>query len=137
MADLNLSQGQQLPQGAKTRYVDMGGGVYAQLVATTDVGTTPEESDLTLTHTAVNVNGNTTVIAANANRRYLLIVNDSDTVVYLWLQAGAAAVNRGIRLNASGGSFELTPHSGMYAGAIRANHGGGAVNKLLLITEGV
>jgi hypothetical protein len=137
MADLNLAQGQQLPQTAKSRYVDLGSGVYALLVATADSGLIPDAAELTLVHTAVNVNGSTAVLAANANRRYLLIVNDSDTVVYLWLRASAAAANRGIRLNASGGSFEMTPQSGMYTGAILANHGGGAVNKLLLITEGV
>lgn len=137
MADLTLRLGQSLPSTAQVRYVDIGGGVYAPVVATTASGGIPASAVLTLTHSVVNVNGDTAVIAANTNRRYLLIVNDSDTVVYLRLQTGAAAVNQGVRLNASGGSFELSGATGIYTGAIRANHGGGAVNKALLITEGV
>lgn len=91
---------------------------------------------LTMTHTAVNVNGNTVVIAANANRRYLLIVNDSDTLIYLAL-GGAAAVNTGIPLVPNQlGIIELYGDT-LYRGAVNANHGGGAVNKRLLVTEGV
>ena len=136
MADIVRSAGQGIPSTIRFRYRDMGDGTHAQLMATAASGIVPEGADLTLTHTVVNVNGDTAVIAANPNRRYLLLVNDSDTVVYLRLQAGAAAVNSGVRLNASGGSYELTPASGIYTGAIRANHGGGAVNKALLVTEG-
>lgn len=136
MADKDLTQGRSLAPTDKTRYVDMGSGVYAQLVATAPGGVTPAAAALTITHTAVNVNGDTAILPANANRRYLLLVNDSDTVIYLRLQTGAAAVNRGIRLNASGGSYEMGGATGIYTGAIRANHGGGAVNKVLLVSEG-
>jgi len=103
------------------------------IVVSSTAGTTP----ITPTHAAVNVNGDTVVIAANADRRYLLIINDSDTDVYLNLGA-AAVVNTGIRLNAGGGSYEIAGANGnLYRGAINANHGGGAVNKVLLVTEGV
>ena len=148
----DFKQGQGVPNDYESRYVNIAGGdVYALLRAAeityqgavltaanalpvSMVGTTP--TNLTMTHSAVNVNGDTAVIAANTNRKYVLIVNDSDTVIYLNL-TGAGVVNQGIRLNANGGSYELTGDTGMHTGAIRANHGGGAVNKRLLITEGV
>jgi len=54
----------------------------------------------------VSVGSSTTVIlAANAARKYLAIVNDSDEAIYLAFGA-AAVMNRGIRLNANGGCFE-------------------------------
>ena len=145
----DLKQGQSVPQSYETRYINIAGtNVYGRLGAAeityqaellSDSNplptTTATSSTLVMAHSAVGVNGDTLVRAANTNRRYLLIVNDSDTVIYLNL-TGAGVVNQGIRLNASGGTFELTPASGMHTGAIRANHGGGAVNKLLLVTEG-
>ena len=46
------------------------------------------------------------VLAVNPRRYYALLVNDSDTVCYLNFGSVAVA-NRGIRLNASGGSYEI------------------------------
>lgn len=51
--------------------------------------------------------GTTEVAAANDGRRYLAIVNDDDEPVYLAIGADAV-MNKGIRLNASGGVFEMT-----------------------------
>lgn len=67
---------------------------------------------VTLAHTAVTVGSSTTaVIAASAGRRYLLLVNDSDEAIYV--KFGAAAVmNEGIRVNASGGTFEMSAAKG-------------------------
>lgn len=48
----------------------------------------------------------TVIIAANANRRYLCIVNDSNQPVYLAVGA-SAVMNSGVRINAEGGVFEL------------------------------
>ena len=92
---------------------------------------------ITQTHTAVNVTNVTgAVLAANASRRYALLVNDSDTVIYINLGAAAVA-NQGIRLNANGGSDEMAALSGdLYEGVINGIHGG-AGNKVLLITQGV
>ncbi len=89
------------------------------------------------THTAVNVTTNTgEVLASNANRLYALLVNDSDTTIYIKLGA-AAVVNEGIRLNALGGNYEMSAMLGnLYTGAINGIHGG-AGNKVLLVTEGV
>jgi len=49
----------------------------------------------------------TEIAAAKHNRNYLAIVNDSDTTIYIAIGA-TAVVGRGIRLNANGGSFEMT-----------------------------
>lgn len=55
------------------------------------------------------------VLDSNTGRESAIIINDSDTVVYLYLGYFASAdtasttvsVNEGIRLNASGGSYEI------------------------------
>ena len=91
---------------------------------------------ITLTHTAINVTTSTgEALAANTSRRWLLIENDSDTAIYC--KVGVAAVlNQGIRLNANGGSWELSPRLGNYnTGAVNCIHGGTG-NKVLLVTEG-
>lgn len=75
-------------------------------------------------------------IAANANRKYLLLVNDSDTVIYLGLGT-AAVLNKGIRLNALGGSYEMSFLLGnLFTGAVNAIHGGTGT-KNLMMTEGI
>lgn len=77
----------------------------------------------------------TAVVAANTQRQYLLLVNDSDTDIYLKL-GEAAVVNQGIRLNANGGNFEMSSLVGnLYQGAINGIHAGAATKKLL-VTEG-
>jgi len=74
-------------------------------------------------------------LAANANRIYAMFINDSDTPIYLMLGAAAVA-NQGIRLNAAGGSYEMSALEGnLYVGAVNAIHGG-AGNKNLLVLEG-
>lgn len=47
------------------------------------------------------------VLNGNASRRFLQVVNDSDTIVYLSLQGIAATANKGTRLNANGGNIVL------------------------------
>ena len=91
---------------------------------------------IALTHTAINVTTTSgEALAANTSRLWLLIENDSDTAIYC--KVGAAAVlNEGIRLNANGGSWELSPSMGNYnTGAINCIHSGTG-NKVLLVTEG-
>lgn len=101
------------------------------------IASTASAAYATPTHTAVNVTvASGLVLAANADRRYALLINDSDTPIYLALGV-AAAVNQGIRLNAAGGSYEMSaPLGNLYTGAVYAIHGG-AGNKVLLVTEGV
>ena len=94
------------------------------------------EPFVNLNHTAVSVTtGSTEVLAANAARGLALLVNDSDTVIYCKLGV-AAAVNQGVRLNASGGSWELSAHFGnLDPRAINCIHCGSG-SKTLLATEG-
>ncbi len=60
----------------------------------------------------VTVGASTTEIAAaNPNRSYALIQNDSDEVIYLGIGEDAV-LNKGVRLNAAGGSYEMSPAFG-------------------------
>lgn len=76
----------------------------------------------------------TAAAAANADRKYLLLVNDSDATIYVKMGAAAVA-NEGIRINANGGSYEMSSTIGnLYTGAVNCISAGG---KTLLVTEGV
>ena len=75
------------------------------------------------------------VFAADADVLTRLFINDSDTVIYL-RKGEDAVLNKGIRVNANGGNYEMSKEIGnLYLGAIDAIHGG-AGNKNLLIEEG-
>jgi bifunctional ADP-heptose synthase (sugar kinase/adenylyltransferase) len=94
----------------------------------------------TVTHTAATVAAaqSAVVLAANTARKYALFINDSDAVVYL--KIGAAAVSsQGIRLNANGGSYEMSFKNGnLHTGAVNGIVVTGAIgDKVLLVTEGV
>lgn len=71
------------------------------------------------------------VLEANPARTYCLLVNDSDAVCYIALGISAVA-NRGIRINASGGNYEINL-TNLWKGSINAVSTGAA--KVLLITE--
>ena len=118
------------------RFRDMGDDTHAEVVYVGGLDYAESGAYTTPTHTAVTVGAATTVAkAANANRKYLLLVNDSDEVVYVKLGA-AAVLNQGIRLNASGGSYEMSGALGnLYTGAVNAICASGS--KTLLVTEGV
>lgn len=61
----------------------------------------------TATNNSVTVaDESTEILAKNTNRLYALIVNDSDETIYLAIGADAV-LNKGIRLNANGGSYEI------------------------------
>lgn len=78
----------------------------------------------TATNAGVSVaTSSTAVLAKNTARSHVLIVNDSTNVVYLALGATAVA-NKGIRLNASGGSYEINDQN-LFIGAINAIAVGG------------
>jgi hypothetical protein len=80
------------------------------------------------------------VLNTNGSRRYALITNDSDTVVYLYLGYFASpkaasttvALNTGVRLAASGGSFEIDPDN-LYTGQVWATST--AASKKLIYVE--
>lgn len=91
----------------------------------------------TSTHTVATVTTESGVaLAANGNREYALFINDSpDTVIYLKIGVAAVA-NEGIRLNAAGGSYEMSRALGnLCQGVVNAIHGGSG-DKVLLVTEG-
>lgn len=88
------------------------------------------------THTVVNVTTESgLVLAPNPHRVYVCIENDSDVDVYITLNS-EAVLHEGIRLNAGGGSYEISHQIGnLYTCAIYAIHGGTG-DKSLLVTEG-
>lgn len=49
----------------------------------------------------------TQLLPASSGRVYAVFVNDSSNPVYLSLDGNAAVMNAGIRLNATGGSYEI------------------------------
>ena len=88
----------------------------------------------TVTDTKVAVETSTTVVlAANLGRKDAVFVNDSNQPIYL-ARGNDAVMNQGIRLNASGGSYEIN-RDNLFLGAINAIATGGAKN--LTVSEGV
>jgi hypothetical protein len=72
--------------------------------------------------------GTTPVVGANPQRRILILVNDSDTKMYLYPGAGPAVLGRGIPLYPNGGSWEVE-----WEGAIQAIHGGTGTKNLCAV----
>jgi len=69
------------------------------------------------TNTNVSCDTSSTLaVATSTGRKYFAIVNDGSTAIYLGL-GKAAVLNKGIRLNATGGTFEMNPNV-MFSGAI-------------------
>jgi len=75
----------------------------------------------------------TVALAANIQRKYAVLINDSANPIYLNF-TGPAVVNTGIRLNAAGGSYEMMPGN-VWRGAI--NMISAVAADVLLVTEGV
>ena len=87
-----------------------------------------------ITHAApVAVATTTTVaLAPDPDRVWVLLVNDSDTTIYLAFNQ-AAVVGQGIRLNAEGGSLELSYETGFIdSRQINAIHGDTGTKNLLV-----
>ena len=85
--------------------------------------------------TAAMTTATAAVLALNDDREYALIVNDGSVDVYL--KVGAAAVaNQGIRINANGGSYEMSRALGNLSDvAINGITASGTAT--VLVTEGV
>ena len=118
--------------------VDADGVVQCNAVANIDTLTiNAVGSAIDPTETNVNVvNTSATVLAANSSRYSLLLVNNSDTDMYLAL-TGAAVVGHGIPLKAFGGSYDASKMAGnVPLTAITAIHGATG-NKVLYVQEGV
>ena len=74
-------------------------------------------------HGATDILTSSTAILDSAwAKNYILIMNDSDTVIYLSL-TGAAEVNKGIRLNPNGGAYEIN-RLNLHTGQVYGIHGG-------------
>lgn len=87
----------------------------------------------TATNTKVAVgSSSTSVLVANTDRRFAILVNDSNEDIYIALGA-TAILNQGIRLNAAGGSLEINS-TNLYTGAITAICASGSKN--LTVCEG-
>lgn len=107
-------------------------------VGNSDIEPVPTKltGSITLTHTTASVTTTSgQVLASNINRKYALLINDSDTTIYLKIGANAVA-NQGIRLNANGGYYEMLLGQNLATGAINAIHAG-VGSKTILVTEGV
>lgn len=88
-----------------------------------------------ITHTDILVGViSTVVLVANASRKYALLVNDSDTTVYIKI-GSAASLNSGIRINPNGGSYEMSAIYGNLDTRV-INAISSVAGKLLLVTEG-
>lgn len=69
------------------------------------------------TNDSVSVGSTSTeILAKNVDRLFVLIINDSDETIYLAIGADAV-LNKGIRLNANGGVFEINSQN-LYVGVI-------------------
>lgn len=87
-----------------------------------------------ITSTGIDVGTTSTqILAANDQRRFAVIVNDSDTPVYLAL-GQPAVLNAGIRINENGGIYEIN-WSNPFTGVINGIHGGTGT-KRVTATEG-
>lgn len=85
----------------------------------------------TATNTNVSVlTSSTTILANRTSRSHAVIVNDGTNVVYLSLGATAVA-NKGIRLNPSGGSYEINEQN-LFIGEINGIAVGGTSNVTVL-----
>ncbi len=89
----------------------------------------------TAAHTEASIGVATgAVLSANEARVYALFINDSDTTIFLRF-GEAAILNEGIRVNANGGSFEMTQQQGnLYSGAVNGISSGASKN--LTVLEG-
>ena len=76
----------------------------------------------------------TLALPVNTERKYVLFINDSDAVIYIKL-GSAAVVSEGIRINANGGSYEMSNALGnLFTGEIYAISD--VAGKYLLVNEG-
>lgn len=94
------------------------------------------EAAVNPTHTTASMTtASGTVLAANLARRYAIVVNDGAVDVYIKLGATAVA-NDGIRINANGGSYTLSPiYGNLFHGVINGITASGTAT--VLVTEAV
>jgi hypothetical protein len=83
---------------------DQGGGVLRQIVEVANLSS-PASAANAPTFATVGTTSSE-IIAANIDRKGLVLVNDSTKICYLAF-GDTAVIGRGIRLNANGGSFTM------------------------------
>lgn len=80
----------------------------------------------------MTVTSDVQILATSTRRAYAIICNDSSQVVYLGINNDVAVnSNNGIRLNASGGCYEINDQN-LYAGSVRASSTNETASKLLI-----
>jgi len=88
----------------------------------TSEGNDPGNADVTTTSSAI--------VAANANRKQLIVTNNSDAIIYL-ATGKDAVLNTGIRLNPAGGVFCISDGGELYSKeAVYAIHGASGSKQL-------
>ena len=96
----------------------------------------PDNVTTALAHTPATIGiASSVALAANPARKYALLVNDSDSAIYIKIGAAAVA-SEGIRINPNGGSYEMSPAYGNLDTRVINAISSGA-GKVLLVTEGV
>ncbi len=90
---------------------------------------------LIIAHTTASItSASGAALAVNNDRKYALLINDGSVDVYLNL-GGTAVANQGIRINANGGSYELSRDMGnLFDGVINGITASGTAT--VLVTEG-
>ena len=92
-----------------------------------------EHQYTTPANTTVNVGvASTQILAANSDRLYAAITNDSDTEIYLGIGAAAVA-GQGVPLTTKGSSYEIN-WTNLYQGVVNVICS--EADKLLIVTEG-
>lgn len=90
----------------------------------------------TLAHTDVTVGiASVVALAANPNRKYALLINEGDVPMYLKF-GSVAEMNKGIRIGANGGGYEISAAYGNLDLRV-INAISSEANKTLLVTEGI
>ena len=88
----------------------------------------------TVTDDSVTVGAaSTTILAANSKRTNVVLTNDSDETIYI-SRGDTAVMNKGIRVNANGGSYEIGVLN-MYRGIVTGICASGGMN--MCVSEGV
>lgn len=103
-----------------------------------NIGSVTVQIGTAVTMTASNATVGTSsgvLLSANADRKYALIVNDSSATVYISVDGAAAVANRGIRLNANGGSYEMSLSYGNLT-TVQINAISGSSGCNVIVTEG-
>jgi len=109
---------------------------YLKVDSDANVLTKEQPTSRTASHSEVTVGATTTsALATNTSRKAALFINDSVETIYLKI-GSSAVLNAGIRLNANGGSYQMSFKEGTLSTA-QVNSICASGSKKLLVTEWV